>query len=71
MLELTPEQSAKLGLELATKRQEHSDLEAILKVLLDNHTDDKMLIQRIKKRKLNLKDKIVEIEKIILPDIIA
>ncbi len=71
MLELTPEQNAKLGLELATKRQEHSDLEAILKVLLDNHTSDKMLIQRIKKRKLQLKDKIVEIEKIILPDIIA
>ncbi len=71
MLELTPEQSAKLGLELATKLQEHSDLEATLSVLVANHTSDKMLIQRIKKRKLHIKDRIVELEGIILPDIIA
>ena len=71
MLPLTPEQEAKLGLELSAKRQEHADLEAAVKVLENTHTTDKMLIQRLKKQKLLVKDRIVEIEKITLPDIIA
>jgi len=32
---------------------------------------DQMLIQRMKKRKLALKDRIVQLENILLPDIIA
>ena len=32
---------------------------------------DRMLIQRLKKRKLALKDRIVQLENILLPDIIA
>jgi len=71
MLPLTPEQEAKLGLELAAKRQEHADLDAAIKAIADSHTTDKMLVQRLKKRKLTVKDRIVEIEVILLPDIIA
>ena len=71
MLPLTPVQEAKLGLELAAKRQEHCDLDAAIQALINTHTSDKMLIQRLKKRKLTIKDRIVEIEKIVLPDIIA
>ncbi len=71
MLPLTKEQKAKLGLELATKRQEHADLKESIRLLVNSNCADKMLIQRLKKRKLALKDRIVEIEKILLPEIIA
>lgn len=71
MLPLTPEQEAKLGLDLAAKRQEHSDLDAAIHALNDAHATDKMLVQRLKKHKLAVKDRIVELEQILLPDIIA
>lgn len=71
MLSLTKEQEAKYGLELATKRQEHSDLNAAIDTLTQSHVADRMLIQRLKKRKLALKDRITELENILLPDIIA
>jgi len=71
MLKLTAEQKAKFGLELTTIRQTHSDLEATIKVLIDTNTRDKMLIQRIKKHKDEIFERIVEIEKLVLPDIIA
>jgi len=71
MLSLTKEQEAALGLELATKRQEHSDLNAAIDTLTASHVADRMLIQRLKKRKLMLKDRIVQLENILLPDIIA
>lgn len=71
MLPLTKEQEAGFGLELATKRQEHSDLDAAIQTLSASHLADQMLIQRLKKRKLALKDRIVQLENILLPDIIA
>ena len=71
MLPLTPEQEARLGLELATKRQEHADLDEAIRLLESSHAADKMMVQRIKKRKLAIRDRIIEIEKIILPEIIA
>lgn len=71
MLTLTKEQEAQLGLELATKRQEHGDLDAAIHTLNQSQMADRMLIQRLKKRKLVLKDRIVQLENILLPDIIA
>ncbi len=72
MLPLTREQEAALGLELATKRQEHADLDAAIAALQASAAaTDQMLIQRLKKRKLSLKDRIVELEHFLLPDIIA
>lgn len=71
MLQLTKETEAQLGLELATKRQEHADLDAAIHTLTESHFSDRMLIQRLKKRKLGLKDRIVQLENILLPDIIA
>ncbi len=71
MYKLTDELEAKLGLELATKRQEHADLDAAIAVMTNAKTSDRMLIQRLKKRKLALKDRIVQLEQILLPDIIA
>ena len=71
MLSLDKEQQARLGLELATKLQEHADLDAAIHTLAQTHEADPMLLQRLKKRKLTLKDRIVELEQLLLPDIIA
>lgn len=71
MISLSKEQEAQLGLELATKRQEHADLDAAIHTLTQSNMADRMLIQRLKKRKLALKDRIVQLEQLLLPDIIA
>ncbi len=71
MLPLTKEQEAALGLELAVKRQEHADLDAAIEMLAKTGQADQMLLQRLKKRKLALKDRIAQLENILLPDIIA
>jgi hypothetical protein len=71
MLPLTTEQEAALGLELASKRQEHADLDAAIHTLSASGLADQMLIQRLKKRKLALKDRIVQLENLLIPDIIA
>ena len=71
MLSLDKEQQARLGLELATKLQEHADLDAAIHTLAQTREADPMLLQRLKKRKLTLKDRIVELEQLLLPDIIA
>jgi hypothetical protein len=71
MLPLTKEQEAALGLELATKRQEHADLDAAIHTLTASGLADQMLVQRLKKRKLGLKDRIVQLENLLIPDIIA
>lgn len=71
MLSLSTEQKAKMGLELATRRQEHADLDAAIHTLVQSQKADPMELQRLKKSKLALKDRIVELEQFLLPDIIA
>ena len=71
MQPLTKEQEAAFGLELATKRQEHADLDAAIHTLTASGLADQMLIQRLKKRKLALKDRIMQLENILIPDLIA
>lgn len=51
--------------------QEHSDLDEILIQLQEKHTVDFLQIQRLKKRKLVLKDKITQIKNELEPDSIA
>ena len=51
--------------------QEHRDLDQILIQLQDKHTVDFLQIQRLKKRKLVLKDKISYLRNKLEPDIIA
>jgi hypothetical protein len=71
MLQLSPEMKAKYGLELATKRHEHADLDAAVSALMQTGRGDPMTMQRLKKKKLAIKDRIVQLERILLPDIIA
>ena len=51
--------------------QEHRDLDEVLIQLQEKNTVDFLQIQRLKKRKLILKDKIIEIKNKLEPDIIA
>ena len=51
--------------------QEHSDLDQILIQLQEKHTVDFLQIQRLKKRKLVLKDKIANLKNELEPDSIA
>ena len=51
--------------------QEHSDLDQILIQLQEKHTVDFLQIQRLKKRKLVLKDRIAQIQNELEPDSIA
>ncbi|ODN68437.1 YdcH family protein [Methylobrevis pamukkalensis] len=58
-------------IELAKLRQEHRDLDAAIEAMLKLGALDTLQVQRLKKRKLALKDKISFLEDQMLPDIIA
>jgi len=61
----------KLLEKLKEYEQEHSDLDQILIQLQEKHTVDFLQIQRLKKRKLVLKDRITQIQNELEPDSIA
>ncbi|WP_295239911.1 DUF465 domain-containing protein [uncultured Brevundimonas sp.] len=52
-------------------RQEHADLDASIEALGQAAIPDQLMIARLKRKKLALKDEIVKLEDRILPDIIA
>ncbi len=58
---------ARLGL----LRQEHRDLDAAIGALSEAPVRDQLLIARLKKKKLALKDQILQLENQLIPDIIA
>tara|TARA_Y100001970_G_scaffold49442_1_gene62664 strand:- start:235 stop:432 length:198 start_codon:yes stop_codon:yes gene_type:complete len=57
--------------QLKELEQEHRDLDEVLIQLQEKQTVDFQQIQRLKKRKLILKDKIIFLKNRIEPDIIA
>lgn len=57
--------------QLSRLMQEHRDLDAAIEVLQASPASDILQIQRLKKRKLQLRDKINQIEDQLTPDIIA
>ncbi len=65
------EDTNKLVEVLRNFEQEHRDLDEILIQLQEKNTVDFLQIQRLKKRKLILKDKIIDIKNKLEPDIIA
>ena len=56
---------------LAALMQEHRDLDAAIDALWAAGGSDPLALSRLKKRKLQLKDEITEINNSLLPDIIA
>lgn len=60
-----------LLVELARLKEEHRDLDDAIEALKVGIAGDQLQIQRLKKRKLALRDRIVHIEDQLHPDIIA
>tara|TARA_R110002020_G_scaffold51045_3_gene144645 strand:+ start:1977 stop:2183 length:207 start_codon:yes stop_codon:yes gene_type:complete len=57
--------------ELMLLKVEHQDLDAAIAAMSGQVIGDQIQIQRLKKRKLQLKDRICQIEDMLYPDIIA
>ena len=68
---MTDEEERELMAQLARLRQEHRDLDAAIEALHISPGSDLLQIQRLKKRKLVLRDRIIAIEDQLTPDISA
>jgi hypothetical protein len=60
-----------LRAKLAALKTEHRDLDEVIARVAERAPFDQLQLQRLKKRKLLLKDQISKIESELLPDIIA
>ena len=56
---------------LIVLKQEHRDLDDAIQALSGARASDQLQLQRLKKKKLHLKDEISRIQDRLLPDIIA
>ena len=68
---LTAPEEVAARAKLARLLQEHRDLDAAIDAMALNGSGDQLALSRLKKRKLQLKDEITEINNSLLPDIIA
>jgi hypothetical protein len=68
---MTQNEERELREQLARLQQEHRDLDAAIAALAMSPGSDVIQVQRLKKRKLVLRDKIRVIEDQLTPDIIA
>lgn len=57
--------------QLAELKTEHRDLDDVIARIAEQVPFDQLQVQRLKKRKLQIKDQITKIESLLLPDIIA
>jgi hypothetical protein len=62
---------ATIKLKLAELKTEHRDLDDVIARVQEAQPFDQLQVQRLKKRKLLLKDQIAQLESKLLPDIIA
>ncbi len=60
-----------LQAKLAELQSEHRDLDDVIARIGEEAPFDQIQLQRLKKRKLHLRDEITRIENLLLPDIIA
>jgi len=65
------EEERELRVELERLRQEHRDLDSAIDALLATPGYDRLQVQRLKKRKLQIRDQLGRIEDQLFPDIIA
>ena len=68
-IELSPEDMLRIRLEVM--RREHRDLDEAIRALEATVLPDQLMLRRLKRQKLALKDQIVKIEDQLIPDIIA
>ncbi len=67
---ISDQEQADTRLEFARLKQEHTDFDTAINAMIATGCDP-LAIQRMKKKKLALKDRIAQIEDRIVPDIIA
>ena len=65
------DRSGVLKAKLQTLLSEHRDLDDVIAQLTGASASDQLQMQRLKKRKLALKDEIARLHALVLPDIIA
>lgn len=70
-IRLSDEKRAELEARLADLQLEHQDLDQAIAALSEKAPYNQLQLQRMKKRKLALKDEITKLEYYLLPDIIA
>jgi len=68
---MDPVDEEELRARLAELRQEHADLDASIQAVAVSPVPDMMLIGRLKRKKLAVKDEIARIEDMLTPDIPA
>lgn len=68
---MLPEEREDLEKMLEQLKTEHRDLDIVIQQLSEAVPVDFLRLQRMKKRKLFLKDSISKVESLLLPDIIA
>lgn len=68
---MTDREEAKMRTRLHQLQEEHRDLDTAISAMSDQGVFDQLQLQRLKKRKLQLKDEIARVEDFLYPDIIA
>lgn len=69
-VDMSDQEQAEIRLEFARLKQEHADFDAAINAMMTLGCDP-LQIQRMKKKKLAIKDKLKNLEDRIVPDIIA
>ena len=67
---MSDQEQADIRLEFARLKQEHADFDSAINAMIATDCDP-LQIQRMKKKKLAIKDKLSKLEDRIIPDIIA
>jgi len=70
IVNISEQEQAEIRLEFARLKQEHADFDAAINAMIASGCDP-LQIQRMKKKKLAVKDRIQQLEDRIIPDIIA
>jgi hypothetical protein len=68
--DMSEQEQAEIRLEFARLKQEHADFDAAINAMIAVGCDP-LQVQRMKKKKLALKDRLKNLEDRIIPDIIA
>ena len=70
-LPLSDDETAQIRMRLQALEVEHHDLDDVIDRLALDPVQDRLQLQRLKKRKLLLKDQIAKLRTRLIPDIIA
>lgn len=68
---MTEEEIVDLQSRIRELEEEHRDLDQVISHLIDNPPPDELLVRRLKKRKLSLKEKLLKLQSMMIPDIPA